>query len=563
MVKSFWWPIQLTPAAADALRSFRSTMAAVNLTVDHSTVTAVADLLAIEMASHVNEIIERDGLPHLAHVINGWGNACYNGHRLMDEIGPFIHNNQDGLPVVLQCDPEGEFHPWQSFAYAVMAGVDADESLSGSGVTLRELALNSRMLNTSRGRELGHLLFALPNLDPDMDGPLFSLRGKTYSIFELMEVALHSHHYGGFEVCRKFHLTEGLCAMAAMVPDFNHYRSDSQGFLNGQMDMALLLGMILEETVAFTVDKKQPTEEALMFDLRKSLSMGNEFENHMYYAGHIIELACIAIDLGYKLNQEHRSTIAYIIKTLNEMLPVYLPHISFLDCFLALGHYRRSVTMWIELEKANSEGRALTRYDLMRYSADFNSLTNAKHSVSNTDKPEAVSMGVYDFIEPKNEIRPEFAIILEVYASSASYDLRPRGHFPHFRRIGPPSWPRAFHYELLDYGDKVGVEIHLENDGVLPLRESLLALGPSIANSFSERQTGWDPNWYRERGRMVVIFEADEPPEVVSRGMHKLIACTMDQMDPLASSLRLDPLALGIEFTLSKESETPSSSFSS
>jgi hypothetical protein len=492
------------------------------------------------MAAHLTDIIERDGLPHLAHVLNGWGNARFHGHHLMEALLPFVHRDQAGRPIILQCDMEGEFHPWQSFAYAVMAGVDPDQPVPPLGVSLRTLAQNSRSLDTREGRELGHLLFALAYLDPDIASQPFSLQGDICDIPTLMAMAVEAHHYGTFEVCRKFHLTEGLCVMAARVAGLEHYRTDAQGFLDGQLDMLLLLGLILEEAKTLTATQRCPQSDSLIQEIRNTLVLGNYLENHCYYAGHIIELAAFAASVGYRVAPEHTSAMAFVLNQLNATLLAALPRVSFLDCFLHLGHYRRAMTLLLALERAETEGRALTRADLARYTVDFDtwSPSTLPRLVDSGPLPP-VQLGVYDLAAPSSHPRAAFEEVIAHYAAIAPPTLTARGRFDHFRRIGPPSWPRAFHYELLDYGGAVGVEIHLESDAVRPLAEPVRALTTRVAPRFRAQRVEWDATWWRHRGRLRIIFGSGTSPARIAAGMRLLIELTLPDLDTAASRLRI------------------------
>src|SRR5215212_8792326 len=243
---SFWWPLDLSPREDEAFNSFRLQMRETLVPLQTDSVSLVSGLLAQLMREHIASIIKRDSLPHLGHIFNGWGNVEFQSVRLTRFLDHFIHFDDSARPFLRQCDPEGEVLPWQSIAYAVMAGVNPDEVIR-PGVTLRTLAQNSRYLQTTEGRELGHLLFALAYLEPSLDSRPFSLSGEICDVRKLMELAVEAHHYGSFEVCRKFHLTEGVCAMAAKVPGLESFRDDAQSFLDGQLDMLLLLGVILQE----------------------------------------------------------------------------------------------------------------------------------------------------------------------------------------------------------------------------------------------------------------------------------------------------------------------------
>lgn len=530
----FWWPLDLSPREEEAVESFRRRMTEAPPALDHDAIESVAGLLAHQMVCCVGDIVERDGLPHHCHLINGWGDARWRGRPLFQGMSAFVHRDADGHPIILQCDPEGDFHPWQSFAYAVMAGVDPEVPLGPGGATLRELARHSRTIQTGKGQELGHLLFALAHLDPDAGGPPFWFGGAPRSIPELVDLAVDAHHHGTFEVCRKFHLTEGLCAVASEIPGMEGVRGDAQGFLDGQLDMLLLLGAILAEARELIAAGRAPQPGDLIEELRDTLVMDRYIENHVYYAGHLIELAAFADSFGYRLAPEHRGAVAFVVNELNRTIPACLPRTSFLDCFLHFGHYRRAITLLLEVERARSEGRRLTREDRARFRVDFDTLDGPPLAAP---EAEPIDLGVYTVAEPSKRPRPEFADIVALYAASAPAGLEPRGGFPHFRRIGPPSWPRAFHYELLDYGDAVGAEIHLESDAVQPLAGTVSSLRDEVARRFPDQQVEWDPDWWRGRGRLRVLFAGSLRPDEVAAGMRDLVDATFARLHGPASQL--------------------------
>jgi hypothetical protein len=533
-----WWPLDLSPAEEEAVVSFREHLVRQPPPFDLPSLGYVARRLAAMMSFHVGDIIERDGLPHLSHLVNGWGNGRYLGQRHLDRIADFVHRDATQRPIILQCDPEGEFHPWQTFAYAVMAGVDADEALPGVGESLRGLTKNSRTINTGEGVELGHLLYALAYLDPDVAGRPFTLKGTVCDVMTLMELAVEAHRYGSFEVCRKFHLTEGLCAAASQIRGLEHFRGEAEAFLSGQLDMLFVLGAILAQVRRFANRGERPAPGCLLFKLRDSLALGNNLENHCYYAGHIGELASLATLCGYRIRRDHWSALAYVFNELDATLPSYFEEVSFLDCFLHLGHYRRAMTLLPEVASRLESGLDSRGVALDGYTVNFDdrySLSREHESHVPADFP--VHLSLYELTKSATNPRPQFLKVVACYAGRAVGGLEPRGRFDHFRRIGPPTWPRALHYEFLDYGGQIGVEIHLESDLVLPLRETARGLVGEVAAHFDETPVEWDPAWYRGRGRLRVLYgETANPMEVVD-GMERLIAATFDELDGPARRL--------------------------
>jgi hypothetical protein len=537
----FWWPLDLSPAEEAATDAFRERMRREPQALDVGAATLAADLLAHKMKRHVHAILEHDSLPYTCHLLNGWGNARLDGRPLLEHLEPFVHRDEEGRPYILQRDAEGEFHPWQGMAYAVMAGVDPQHPLPGVRASFRDIALNCRQLNVTDGVELGHFLYALAALEPEprSDGAPFLMGADACDMATLMERAVDAHHHGGFEVCRKVHLTEGLCAAAANVRGMERFRADAQGFLDGQLDILFVLGAALEQVDLLAARGEQGGPGTLLHQLREALLIDSPLENHCYYVGHLIELATLAyVAGGYAIPKETWNAMAFVANRLNHTFPRYLPHASFVECFLHFGHYRRAITLLMEVDKAREEGRALTAADFARYTVDFDHLPPLPEGVSlDATGPSPTREGLYTLAPPPAVGRPEFEAIVARYSQGASANLRARGGFPHFRRMMPSSWPRAFHYELLDHGADVGAEIHLESDAVRPLGPRVQALLARVAGRLPGLEVTWDADWSRGRGRLRVLFPAGMPAERVAEGVHALVDETFADLDAAATRL--------------------------
>jgi hypothetical protein len=530
----FWWPLDLSPRSENAFSRFRSQMLERPVSVDKTLAQSVSDQLALVMSQHISELIYRDSLPHLSHVLNGWGDFSIDGARVSDWIARFIHRDSRGRPYILQCDPEGEVHPWQSLAYAVMAGVDPDVKLGSSDASIRDLALNSRQLNTEEGRELGHLLFALADLDPNMTGGPFFLKNERCDLPRLMELAVEAHHFGSFEVCRKFHLTEGLCAVAAKIRGFEHYRDAAQGFLDGQLDILLVLGIILEQAGQLITANEEVKPDSLIQELRDALVLGPYIENHCYYAGHIIELAVFVNSFGYRIAPEHRSAMAFVINQLNQMLPPYLPHTQFVECFLHLGHYRRAMTLFAGVDQERANGRPFTRAELTEFTAGIEDLRRAADVAPENNVNSELPPAVFEVAHEPIYRRAAFDHIVAEYEKIAPREFETRGvrgTSHHYRRMGPVRWPRAVHYELLDYGSTIGAEIHLESDEVQPLGNLVRSLVDRASSKFPTLPVEWDPEWSDGRGRLRILFPSELPAGTIAAGMVTLINETSPIID--------------------------------
>ncbi|MVT12002.1 hypothetical protein [Chitinophaga tropicalis] len=540
MNSTHWWPFSLSPRLEKAFRDIKTRLTSENVQLNTRQNTLIISQLADVMAHHIPEIIERDGLPYLCHIMNGWGNVTYKGKEIIDELLPFIHRNESDAPFILQCEPEGDFHPWQTFAYAIMAGVSPDKEIAGAGITIKELARNSRYINIKKeqGQELGHLLYALSYIDANSNTAPFIIENVAYNLEELMEKAVHAHKFGTFEVCRKVHLTEGLCTISANVPEFAHYKPVAEVFLNGQLDILFLLCVAIEEAKKALEENVSPAAGSLLREVRNELKIADFLENNAFYIGHLAELAGLATKAGYKIRREHINALNFAVNILNEIIPRYLPYLFFEDCFLHFGHYRRGISL-LEAVNAIANGDTSVEVDLTAYTANLDALTPFRTDPGASGALSAIEKAVFKLSSPVNQERQRFSTVLEHYVQYAGNSLEPRGRFKHFRRIGPPSWPRSFHYEFLDYGDKIGLEIHIESDTVKAMTPAVEHVTAKVQALFPEQPVEWDPRWYKNKGRLRILFDDHHPEPQIAEAMEQLITQTFGEFDPIASHLRI------------------------
>src|SRR5258708_18601677 len=156
-----WWPLELSPRAATARDTWAAHIMEERSALDASTCATLVHQLDDAMRFHLGHILESDTLPHFAHVINGWGNVVFQGRSMFECLDRFIHA-YGTRRALLQCDPEGDFHPWQTLAYAVMAGASPPTRISNTagGVPPLDLFHRNRPLHYCEGRELRPLLFS-------------------------------------------------------------------------------------------------------------------------------------------------------------------------------------------------------------------------------------------------------------------------------------------------------------------------------------------------------------------------------------------------------------------
>jgi hypothetical protein len=74
------------------------------------------------------------------------------------------------------------------------------------------------------------------------------------------------------------------------------------------------------------------------------------------------------------------------------------------------------------------------------------------------------------------------------------------------------------------------------------LGNQVRSLVERVAQQFSEQQVTWDPTWYRNSGRLCVIFGEGSPPSEVANGLNTLIEATFPKLDEIATQLVFFPL---------------------
>lgn len=83
------------------------------------------------------------------------------------------------------------------------------------------------------------------------------------------------------------------------------------------------------------------------------------------------------------------------------------------------------------------------------------------------------------------EMRPGLAEAVVAYDAIADAGYETRGRASSYRQVKPPTWPGPVHYEFGSYGGgDVGLELHVENEAVQPLRATLEPMARGLARQF-------------------------------------------------------------------------------
>jgi hypothetical protein len=509
-----WAPFEPTRERQNQLIEFAATQPRAKLDVD--LIEGAEKILRILIASCAREIVDREGLPHIAHLICGWGDASVRGRPLSAYLGDFAQPAGGAQQKISQCDSDGDFHPWQSFAYCCMAGIPLGTLVSASSSILG-LVSNSTDLNTREDTDLGHLLYVTANMSPRARPSSYIFGGCIMSLKNLFELALRAHEVGGFEVCRKFHLTEGLCALSR-DKSYRSFSGQAYEYLHGQL---LSLGPLA--LIADIVLNRPGESSETLGELRERLVLGTAVENIYYYAGHVIELAGIALQFGFVDTFQYVPWAVLLINALNRLLPRIAAELHFAESFYAFAHYRRA---YIFLLQALSLPCPVV---LMPVPGDKTALDCYEGSLPENDCGMLLKSKAITFATPKQEPSRLFARILSAYNAQAKPGMDARGEFAHFRKILPRGWPRGLHYEFLVENANVGVELHYESP-VLNMHPFFLNLVKAI-NADGQLSCLYDPHWWYGRGRIRVLFSVAAHPSIIANAMCLFIISTFTPIE--------------------------------
>jgi hypothetical protein len=470
-----WWPFEISQKEVASLRSTISQ----ELSASWGEPTNSLQSNVLELDRHeLLRVVTSDSLPAIAHLANGWGDHETLKSEIAKSFVPFFQKHKNGALAVLQCHEEGDFHPWQSFAYLFMAGYLADDTPDGWPCNLQEVALNSNIFGTGEGEELGHYLFGLSNIPHAVEKHQVLFSGKFISTSEVVRRSVEAHHFGHFGVCRKYHLTEGICTISRYNL-FSNLRSIAQVYLSAQLDTAVVLAAAYREILDANANMQ------IFEQLCMSVGVNNAFVNHVFVVGHLMELAAVGRSQGLQIDSEHSIALDFMRVAIVFCLQTFRKRLILPEDLYQLAHFRRGMRMCAQ----HSVLAKLER----------SSFANAFSSNDHISKLQSV----FEF--PTDATQPPKVLLdaCEGFEQNNHRGLHCLGKHKHFRRLLVPGWPRQAHFEFLMENDQISVEFHVEGVVFETVRNEIyLALvGISDAIPLSSRI---DKNWHLSGQRLVV-----------------------------------------------------------
>ena len=497
VLDQLWFPFDLDLESIKLIDAFHERVEALPVTLNRELSEALSWELGTHVKSSLDDLLELHTMGTVVHLINGWGNSVYQGHFFVESLEQFVKWHENGPSVPQERTATGDFHPWQSFAYCFMAGLTPTCPIA-RGVTLKDLAQNSCSLFTGDGVEFGHLLFALSHL-ADQDRPQsFYTPHDTIGFRELMLRAIDAHRFGHFLVCRKIHLTEGIVAASALCPGGDEYRGVATEFLQGQMDALIAFAALFDGIENASADLPNA-----LVKLREQVTLNSLLENACYYAGHLLELICFACSFGYDVPTVVWSAASVTCNHLNSVIFGKLTSLNVMDNIGALSHYRRGLTMLLELEARDFNGR-LVPSDLSRYAIDFD--VSAVDVDSQYRQQQEHFHLHYATRVVNTDPDPMFPEVLSMLLLSLPTRFCRGGGGPNYRKINVLNWPSMLHYELLETNNGIFFELHVESPGFESSYQHIceaVAIRPGYLC-----EPGWEGGW-----RVRLALKREDSPE--------------------------------------------------
>lgn len=335
-----------------AVSSFKEFMSGASILLDRPTIDQCCKNYASMPKDGFKSLLDSGDPSTIAHLIVGFGDFQFEGRSSLELLHNLGSCSRSGSAHILQ-SRDGDYHPWQMFAYASLAGVPPEAVIPQTGATFRTLAINSNVISLDgRGYEdLGHLLVAASFLVPDR-GFEFRLDGQKVSLEWIAGKALEAHTNMRESVCHHFHITEGLVVASRLVPGLGGLSGEAQELIDRQIDILSYIGTVLTNLTN-----------------RKLISL-REAEALIFPVGHALELAAISQMFGYQFSREQTNIINYIATASSFVFG----QLMCMNDFHTLAHHRRAATLLLELDSIRSEGGCLAAADLTKYRVDLDAV---------------------------------------------------------------------------------------------------------------------------------------------------------------------------------------------
>jgi hypothetical protein len=188
----------------------------------------------------------------------------------------------------------------------------------------------------------------------------------------------------------------------------------------------------------------------------------------------------------------------------------------------------------IAVDEANEDLVRIVRYINEHSDLDVRLLTISKYQDGKILVPNIlVSGNSENSLRAKTNFRkdssPRFEAVITHYNALAPRELQTRGKAKSYRALGPASWPKPLHYEFCDNGQSIGVELHIEKEGLESVSEYLITLAK---HQIQKQPIEWSAKWSKG-GRIRILFSNEFEIETIAQAMLNLIELTRDHISEL------------------------------
>lgn len=137
-----------------------------------------------------------------------------------------------------------------------------------------------------------------------------------------------------------------------------------------------------------------------------------------------------------------------------------------------------------------------------------------------------------------------WAAVIDVYNRIARNGYNASKGSKDYKYFSPPQWKgkvqdEELHYEFLMGGDKIGIELHYENDQkwVDEFKQLFVSLSEDLKGYFPNHPVEWNPQWdYGQR--LAVFYDKSDSPEEIAQGMFRFIELTEPEVNELLGKLK-------------------------
>ncbi|MGR5130591.1 hypothetical protein, partial [Photobacterium swingsii] len=338
----------------------------------------------------------------------------------------------------------------------------------------------------------------------------------------------------------------------------------------------------LEEKMAITINNKYLSNEN--FDSEKELQLYLErnpdllmseveprviFSKRELYlpAAGILDMFCIdesgtpiAVEVKLARNsQSRREVVAQAFDYVSDLSTITIDELDDIvsgDIEDAINKCETEINLWricgtnlragvmkviIAVDEANDDLVRIVRYINDHSDLDVRLVAISKFNSGEILVPNIIVSGnqgnqVKSVTSRSSESRVGFNEFIFAYNSQAESELKTRNNARNYRVLAPNNWPKPLHYEFIDYSNEIGVEIHIEKDGLGYVRSLLEGFTGKTVCGYS---LNWDEKWSKRRGRLFARIPVSLGNDTCIQAMNELVGLTRESIDTeLTKALR-------------------------